>query len=98
MWHVAELDALHVERNHLVGCSHIDITDSLHEGKIRENKYLIFLKNSSVHACHSWTWALLMNATYTKNGFRIISVGMNEEDLKILMIPMVSPMSHHRNW
>jgi hypothetical protein len=25
-------------------------------------------------------------------------VGMNEEDLKILMIPMVSPMSHHRNW
>jgi hypothetical protein len=27
MWHVAELDALHVERNHLVGCSHIDIID-----------------------------------------------------------------------
>jgi hypothetical protein len=26
------------------------------------------------------------------NGFRIISVGMREEDLKILMIPMVSPI------
>jgi 3,4-dihydroxy 2-butanone 4-phosphate synthase/GTP cyclohydrolase II len=28
-----------------------------------------------------------------RNGSRIISVGMNEEDLKILMIPMVSPVT-----
>jgi hypothetical protein len=27
MWHLAELDGLHVERNHLVGCSYLDIID-----------------------------------------------------------------------
>jgi hypothetical protein len=28
MWHIAELDALHVKRIHLVGCSYIVIIDS----------------------------------------------------------------------
>ena len=39
-----------------------DAINSLRDGKVRENKYLILYeqKNSFLHACNSWIWALYL--------------------------------------